>query len=55
MYLKVLLYFARARSKVKVCFDFHILWCSAVFAQLLENTAYLGFAQLLENTAYLGK
>ena len=36
----VLLYFALARSKVKLCFYFHILWCCAV--QLPENIAHLG-------------
>ena len=38
----ILLYFAWARSKVKVCYYFHILWRRAVFAQLPENTAHLG-------------
>ena len=37
-----LLYFVWAKSKVKVCFYFHILWCRTVFAQLLENIAHLG-------------
>ena len=37
-----LLYFVWARSKVKVCYYFHILRRRAVFAQLPENTARLG-------------
>ena len=43
-----LLYFAWARSKVKVCYYFHILWRRAVFAQLPENTAHLGKYSTLE-------
>ena len=36
------LYFAWARSKVKVCYYFHILWRRAVLAQLPDNTAHSG-------------
>ena len=39
--IRYLLYFAWARSKVKVCYYFHILWHCAVFAQLPENIALL--------------
>ena len=42
LYIYTLLYIAWARSKVKVCYYFHILWRRAVFAQLPENTAHLG-------------
>ena len=38
----MLLYFAWARSKVKVCLYFHILWRRAVLAGLPENIAHLG-------------
>ena len=37
-----LLYFAWARSKVKVCLYFHILWRRAILARLPENIAHLG-------------
>ena len=35
-------YFAWARSNVKVCYYFYILWHLAVFAQLPENGTRLG-------------
>ena len=40
-YTCIILYFAWARSKVKVCF-FHISWRHAVFARFPENIANLG-------------
>ena len=46
----LLLYFAWARSKVKVCYYFHILWRRAVFAQLPENTAHFGKYSTLGQT-----
>ena len=48
----ILLYFAWARSKVKVCYYFHILWRRAVFAQLPENTAHLGKYSTLGKTSF---
>ena len=47
-----LLYFAWARSKVKVCYYFHILWHRAVFAQLPENTAHLGKYSTLSKNSF---